>query len=185
MQREERKKRYTKDFTRAFTENGIDKTSIKKLAGAANINEASIYQYFKNKDDIVGECVRQLFSMVEGELSQVVTDASRPLDERLAFVLQYSESESEHCAFVCQVLANPLYSRMCRPIIDDFINWMYTQGESISRESGIDAGTVMPLMFLYCSAVSSGRVLSSRRTLAVQTDFLTGIVKKLWQGGTG
>ena len=183
MQREERKKHLIKDFTIAFSENGIDRTSIKKLAKAADINEASIYQYFKNKDDIIVECVRQYFSNIEDGLFPVVADPAKPLHERLAYVLSYSGEMAGPCNFVCQVIANPLYSRMCEPIIGGFLSGIRAVGDALSAESGIGQEEIMPIVFLYLGAVSMGRIINDDKTLLMQTDYLEGILKSRWQGG--
>lgn len=179
MHREERKKRYIKDFTQAFSENGIDKTSIKKLAKAANINEASIYQYFKNKDEIIVECVKQHFDNMKDELLPAVSDSEMTVDERLAYVMQYSEEAADKDKFIYQVLANPLYSRMCAPIIDRFIDRVRSVGTRLSGELDIAEDVMCSLMFLFCSTVSADRILNDKKVFSMQMEFLTNLLKNV------
>lgn len=47
-----------------FKEKGFVNVSIKEIACQANVSQVSIYNYFGNKDALVGECVKSLMSEV-------------------------------------------------------------------------------------------------------------------------
>lgn len=47
-----------------FREKGFVNVSIKEIASIANVSQVSIYNYFGNKDALVGECVNSLMSEV-------------------------------------------------------------------------------------------------------------------------
>lgn len=48
-----------------FAEQGYDKTSLRELAGRLGITKASLYYYFKSKDDIVQSLVDDLLTAVD------------------------------------------------------------------------------------------------------------------------
>ena len=47
-----------------FKEKGFVNASIKEIASKANVSQVSIYNYFGNKDALVGECVSSLMLVV-------------------------------------------------------------------------------------------------------------------------
>lgn len=51
----------------AFVKNGFHKTSLTVIANELNINKATLYHYFKSKDEILYECHRQAIDSLIGE----------------------------------------------------------------------------------------------------------------------
>lgn len=47
-----------------FKEKGFVNVSIKEIASKANVSQVSIYNYFGNKDALVGECVKSIISEI-------------------------------------------------------------------------------------------------------------------------
>lgn len=173
MNREERKKEYLRSFIRTFSENGIDRTPIKKLAGAAKINEASIYQYFKNKDEIVVDCVRLYMEEEMSQLLQVLAEVGEPFEDRMNRFVQLSSNTSAEAKFIIQVLTSPNYSKMCSQIIHEFSRkilsspQMSLESGSFSRDSEESA-----IMLLLLSIVISDRVIGEDYLLHIQLEYL-------------
>lgn len=173
MNREERKKEYLRSFIQTFSENGIDRTPIKKLAGAAKINEASIYQYFKNKDEIVVDCVRLYMEEEISQLLQVLADESEPLETRMSRFVQLSSETSEKAKFIIQVLTNPNYSKMCSQIIHDFSRKIRSSPQRGLENEGFSRDTEEPVvLLLLLSVVISDRVIGEDYLLRVQLEYL-------------
>lgn len=177
MEREERKKCFIKPFMKAFAENGIDKTSIKKLAQAADMNEASIYQYFSNKDDIIIECVKQYFVTVKAETFPILTDITKPVMSKLDYILQYSEKSDKQDKFVFQVLTNPRYSMICAPILKKFQNWLVSVGEILSAQLDIPKNTMIQIVLLLYSTIINDKLFNDKEMILSQTKFLMCILK--------
>jgi AcrR family transcriptional regulator len=177
MNREERKREYLKSFIQTFSENGIDRTPIKKLAGAAKINEASIYQYFKNKDEIIVECVRMYMEEELNNLLQVLSDKEEPLETRVDRLIQLSSETSAEAKFVIQVLTSPNYSKMCSPIVHEFSRKLLPSPQ-VSLESGSlprDTNESVVLLLLL-SVITSDRVLGEDYLLHLQLEYLKHIL---------
>lgn len=172
MDRELRKREYLKSFIAAFAENGIDKTSIKKLANAAKINEASIYQYFKNKDEIIVNCVQYFFHIVQREVCPILLNTDQDIECRLQDAFRFLNSVSQQGKFIIQVLTSPVYSKMCEPSVQDFLHGFDPVSHQLSEEFSISRERSFSLLYLLLSLSLSDKILNDRETLARQFDFL-------------
>lgn len=177
MNREERKKEYLKCFIKTFSENGIDRTPVKKLAGAAKINEASIYQYFKNKDEIVVDCVKLY---LEGELTQlceVLSDQEEQLEVRIDRFLQLSGETSAQAKFIIQVLTSPIYGQMCSQMIHDFSRRFLTSPHMERDDDEFQAETEdCAIQLLFLSIAISDRVIGESNLLRMQVEYLLRLI---------
>lgn len=177
MTREERKRSYLKTFIHTFSENGIDRTPIKKLAGAAKINEASIYQYFKNKDEIVVDCVRLYLNEELTRLFETLSESAEPLETRVRKFLQLSSKTSAEARFIIQVLTSPVYSQLCSPIIHEFSEYILSlpllkeQRGNASQDSAESA-----IKLLLLSVFISDRVIGKENLLRIQLDYLLRVL---------
>ncbi|WP_411676244.1 TetR/AcrR family transcriptional regulator [Caproicibacter sp.] len=177
MNREERKKEYLKCFIKTFSENGIDRTPVKKLAGEAKMNEASIYQYFKNKDEIVVECVRLY---LEGELErllQVLSDPEEDFESRVRSFLNLSYETADEAKFIIQVLTSPTYSVMCSPIVHDFSKRILSTSSHADAEDEDDsAAKESAVQLLLLSIMIGDRVFGESSLLRVQVECLLHLI---------
>jgi len=98
-----------------ITEFGFEDTSISKIAKQANVSPATIYIYFKNKDELLKEvflkCRREMSSaMLEG------LDEEMPVDEAFKLVwhnfYRYALENRSGFAFVEQFTTSPLVRRL-------------------------------------------------------------------------
>lgn len=178
MDRTERKTEYLKSFTEAFSEHGIDKTSIKKLAAAAGINEASIYQYFVNKDEIILDCVKQYFQYMEEKLGALIREESESLEERVrAMVGVFVEAEGS-TKFVIQVLANPMYGQLCKPVIERFVEQIREGARLLSKQMRIPYERILPILFLLCSVTVSDKIMNQSEVTTMQLRLLMGLFQR-------
>ena len=175
LDREERKTGYLKSFIKAFSENGIDKTSIKKLAGAADINEASIYQYFKNKVEIIVNCVDFYFQEVETELRPILLDENQTIEYRLRKILRYLEEVSMQEKFIIQVLTNPVYGKLCEPTIKRFAQNAEPISERLALELSVPQNVMYPVVLLFYSMAIGDKIFNDKQILNDQLEFLLSI----------
>lgn len=178
MEREERKIGYLKCFMNAFSESGIDKTSVKKLAKAARMNEASIYQYFENKDEIIVDCVDLYFEQVKRELFPALMDGDKPIETRLRILLNYSSEMSGREKFMVQVLTNPSYGRLCQPAVKNFIHDINEMAEQLSWQQSMPQNLMRSILYLLYGSLLSDRIFNSRDVLSSQLALLIRLLKK-------
>ena len=173
MDREERKREYLKSFIRTFAESGIDRTPVKKLAKAAKINEASIYQYFKNKDEIIVDCVGLYLEGEADRMLQILSDRREPFEARVRQVLKICYEPCDECQFVIQVLTSPAYSELCSPLLRAFNERFLStcvRNEGMGRSEEPPMAPALPLLIM--SAVIGYKVLGDRELLRLQIEYL-------------
>lgn len=57
----------------AFAEKGFAAVGIREIAKAAGLNSATLYHYFKNKDEIYSEILEQTYNMIVDILEEIST----------------------------------------------------------------------------------------------------------------
>jgi len=81
---EERRKQILDAATKVFAAKGFDRATIADIARAANIAEGSIYNYFKNKSDLLISIPRQVIQPpVESVLGQMRAASAAPIPPEL------------------------------------------------------------------------------------------------------
>ena len=178
MDREARKTEYLRSFTEAFSEHGIDKTSIKKLAAAAGINEASIYQYFVNKDEIILDCVKQYFQYLVEKLDPLIREESVSLEERLKEMVGVFLEAEGSTKFVIQVLANPIYGKLCEPAIQQFVERIQRAAELLSKQLHVPYERVLPILYLLCSVTVSDKIMNQSEVTTMQLRLLMSLFQR-------
>lgn len=178
MQREERKIFYLKCFMKAFSENGIDKTTIKKMARAADMSEASIYQYFKNKDEIIIDCVKLYFDNLQSEIFPVLKNERLTLSQRMEKCLKFCKKNKSQEKFAIQVLTSPSYGKLCAPVMREFHQNLVPVCDVISEQQSVPKDSAYSFLLLFLSVLYSGGIMGDESTLAVQVDFLQNMLDR-------
>lgn len=95
MSAQERKERERKEMQgiiltaakEIFTEEGLEKLSIRKIAHRIEYSPAIIYHYFKDKEDIVNNIMKKGYGKIVEELS-LVGNSSREPEEKLKTMIR-------------------------------------------------------------------------------------------------
>ena len=188
MGKKEKREEYLEKFAEAFAQSGIDRTSVKKLSAAAGINEASIYQYFKNKDEIVTECVRRYFEAMQSELFPMMTNPAIPLDQRLQRAVLYYAQMEQREKFIIQVLTDPAYQKKCAPFLQNQMGLFSETASRLSAETGIPENILYPMVLMLTSLHLFHRIFNSTDAMLTQLDFLQKLFaeeQKKAAGATG
>ena len=171
MNREERKREYLKSFIRTFAENGIDRTPVKKLAKAAKINEASIYQYFKNKDEIIVGCVGLYLEEAAEKILRILSDGTEPFEARMRQIVKLCCESGDEGGFVIQVLTSPAYRQMCSPLVQMFNQQFLASCGNAGEQARPETETpALPLLIM--SAVIGYKVVGDEELLRLQAEYL-------------
>ncbi len=170
--KKEKKEEYLAKFSDAFAQNGLNRTPVKKLSEAAGINEASIYQYFSNKDEIVIECVKQYFADVQEELFPIMTNSLLQLDQRMQRVLLYHAQLEQREKFIVQVLTDPTYQKKCVPILRDFMVMIREMASCLSSETEIPENVLHPMVLMVMSMLIFHSIFNSTDSMLVQVDYI-------------
>ena len=129
-----------------FVQNGINDLTIAQVAKTAGVGKGTIYEYFKNKEDIVFEIVNILLLEHNQRKESRINAMTSPRDKIKAFFyFFYDEDEAQlrtlYKEFISISLINPnpemvAFQTKC---IENYLVWF----QKIIQE-GIDAGELHP-----------------------------------------
>jgi AcrR family transcriptional regulator len=107
---------------------GLSETSMSQIAKQANVSPATIYIYFKNKEDLL----KQLYLRVQRDASRSIFtgyEAFLPLDESFAILLrkayQYFLRKPEHFIFLEQFSNSPLIDKIDKSELQDYFEPLF------------------------------------------------------------
>jgi AcrR family transcriptional regulator len=75
----------------SFNEKGFHATSLDEVAARLNVTKPTLYYYFKNKEEILFECVRIGLEMVDEAADNVARRGGTGVEQLLAVMRKYSE----------------------------------------------------------------------------------------------
>ena len=91
QEREHKRDAVLRPAARIFSDRGYHGTSLELVAEELEITRPTVYYYFKNKDEILFECVRLALEMIE-QAAQDVSERGGSAPEQLVAVMrQYAE----------------------------------------------------------------------------------------------
>jgi AcrR family transcriptional regulator len=98
--RKERQKADLRDLIldaarKLFLEQGVEKTSIRNIADMIEYSPGTIYQYFKDKDDILHDLHHEGFVEL-GKRFHVLQSVQNPMDRLMAMGKEYIRFAGEH-----------------------------------------------------------------------------------------
>jgi AcrR family transcriptional regulator len=79
-----RYKRVIRSAEELFKKVGFRAVTMELVAREANVAKATLYSYFKNKDDLYVAVCARMAKILKGSVEQALMKSDRPLDERLA-----------------------------------------------------------------------------------------------------
>lgn len=120
-----------------ITSIGFAATSMSKIAKAAGVSPATIYIYFKNKEDMLN----QLYLMVKREISEAMLDG---IDDNLSVAIGFERVWKNSCSYLLshpakfvfseQFANSPLVNRICVEEISGYYQTIISLLEHGQRE---------------------------------------------------
>lgn len=89
--RENKREAVLRTAARIFNERGYHGTSLELVAEELEITRPTVYYYFKNKDEILFECVRIALEMIEQVAQDVMERGGSAAEQLVAVMKQYAE----------------------------------------------------------------------------------------------
>src|SRR5262245_8593795 len=132
-----------------FAERGYQYATLEEIAQRAGMSKATIYLYYRNKDDLLLHVVEELVNMAMAAAAQEATTTKPPLEKLYAMVrskVEFYEREREFF----RIYLNEKQGQEVAPKTPHkkAIREMYLQGvrtfASVVQE-GIDAGVLRPM----------------------------------------
>ena len=91
--KEEVRQRILKSARREFKKRGFEKASMRSIASTANMTVGNLYRYYKNKEDLYGAIIGNLFD----ELKTLKSNLPAEPEARLNYLLEnFKEMQKDH-----------------------------------------------------------------------------------------
>ena len=87
MAKEEKRKKIREAAARLFADKGFEHTTTRDIAGAAGINNAALYYYFDNKEQLLYQILEEVIRTGLEKIIEI-EQSPRPLQEKLAHILR-------------------------------------------------------------------------------------------------
>ncbi|SHI89295.1 transcriptional regulator, TetR family [Hymenobacter daecheongensis DSM 21074] len=87
VKRDDKREAILKAATQCFSRFGYDKTTLQDIGDAARLNKASLYYYYKNKEDLFIQVVLREAERYLTALQEQVQPLTRATDKILAYLL--------------------------------------------------------------------------------------------------
>jgi AcrR family transcriptional regulator len=162
---------------KTFCKYGLDKTTTKKLAEEANLSEAGLYIYFKNKDDLLRKCVEEHFRKVKADIDTLLLKFGSSLDAFVKETFYYTKEMLLENRFIFQVLSHPHYSEIIKNLRKYLLDSMKKQTE-IMQKLNVPQETGFAAVLLFNSALNNFILTQDEDGFMIQMKFLLKIFKE-------
>ncbi len=127
-----------------FDQYGLDKLTVHRVAEAANLATGTLYNYFKDKDDLMVYTATRLFEQIRQRQQQAIAAAKSPLQKLRAFLevsLMYFTQNRGYFQFLYRA---EVYCKMDKSIKRKHVNEENQLLAAVLQE-GIDHGVFKPV----------------------------------------
>lgn len=160
---------------RLFQENGIDKTTMDDIARESDYSKATLYVYFKSKDEIFSFIVLKYMKLLAEKIHLGVNSSQKVLQQYKAIcdeLTSFGDQYPDYYHFLTATIAVDKKSRLEIPVLEE----IYQIGEANNTciasvlESGIQQGyfreglEILPTVFLLWASISSIIQLAHNKT---------------------
>ena len=104
----DRKTQIIKAAVKRFARHGLNKTTLDEIARDLRIGKATIYYYFKSKDELFFETIIYDSDLILNDIKTIFNNDSLPLKERFANYFIYKENIYEKYKLIYDLMANLL-----------------------------------------------------------------------------
>ena len=166
--REEKKLSMIPCFMKVFCEHGLDGAFMRRLAPAADVSLALLYQYFEDKDDIIRQCTLHYHEQIQRALTGIVFDCIDCPEEMPDRILQYIDGVIDICRFLLQVMAHPTYCAMMEDSGRQVNEHIMEVACLLEEKRRLDRDTAVGAAFLLNSIVNDYILKKSRESFSAQ-----------------
>ena len=157
MAKEEKRKKIREAAARLFAEKGFENTTTRDIAGAAGINNAALYYYFDNKEQLLYQILEEVMRTGLERITEI-EQSPRPLKEKLALTLRIHTTAAVDFGKMRMLVHD---QRSLSPVHREELN--QKQSEYVSRLIAIlqqlrDQGEMLDLDLTVCAYAFFGMV---------------------------
>jgi AcrR family transcriptional regulator len=175
-----------------FSENGLGSVSMQVIAEKADIGKGTIYNYFKNKDILLAECVEKILNEIIASVqSSLLLKGKSSLEESInslfAAYIDFFKANLPYLKVFSQfkgrLLLDTEHAETLKAVNQDYLRKLAILLESILKEHKVDKG-VLQTVPVYLSGIISGYLSDSIGYLLENKDYdYNEIVKQIFLKG--
>jgi TetR/AcrR family transcriptional regulator len=154
------RRRLLRAAQRLFADGGYDGVSVGELAGAAGVNRAMLYYYFKDKRDLYREAITNVLEVIPALWEREELRAGAPAERLDRYVAALWEALAEHRDAMPMVMRELASGGPERELI--FSRYLVPNARFVAGiiADGINAGDFSPALPLFAAvAVVSGIIM--------------------------
>jgi len=176
--RDARKEKIITNCRRAFSDYGIESTSITHLCKYAKVNPKVMYDFFRNKDEIVIECANRGFNMLSETISKHIIKSDKTLFENIDSLIDELYSSKEEVRFLYQVLISPTYKDKLLPFASSLHATYEDCKKALVDKYGVDKDKVEPLFNLFVAVIDCYCLTGNPKFINSAKPYLVEEIKK-------
>ncbi|MBN0047618.1 TetR/AcrR family transcriptional regulator [Streptomyces actuosus] len=136
-------------------ENGVARTSLAKVAAAADVPLGNVYYYFKTKDELVQAVIAAHAEAIRAELAGLERQHPLPLDRLKAFARSLTRSGAHVSRYGCPhgTLCSELGKREDGPgaaaaaLMGEYVDWAQDQFRLLGQQDARDLALTLVSVF--------------------------------------
>ena len=176
--RDARKEKIITNCRKAFSDYGIESTSITHLCKYAKVNPKVMYDFFRTKDEIVIECAERGFSMLSEIISNHIIKSEKTLFENIDALIDELYSSKDEVRFLYQVLISPTYKDKLLPFASSLHATYEDCKNALANKYGVDKDKVEPLFNLFVAVIDCYCLTGNPKFVNSAKPYLVEEIKK-------
>lgn len=162
-----------------FIEKGLSEVSTRSLSGALKLQNAGLYYYFANKDEVVISCADEAAMRLEHTLiSRAIKDLENP--EKMINDLKSKAYEmAPTMKFLVAVCASKRYEKEMKPVLDRLANRYKEYTELVAKKLNCDKKEIEPYVYMTITAVSNYMIFAKDGFVAPQIELVKDAIIRL------
>ncbi len=164
-------------FIKAFCKYGLEGTTTKKLAMEANLSEAGLYVYFKNKEDIMKKCVEYIRNEAMKETQVMLKKYGDDPEAFIRAMFHFVNSKLEEERFVLEFMLNPNYRPMVSDLRKELLGSLQQQSEKL-QDYYLSKKDGYAMVLLLNSALNNYIFTQDEDGFLIQMNFLLKLIRK-------
>lgn len=169
-----------------YSEYGLQGTGVSALAKAAGVSKASLYTYFKDRDDLIIQSTEYCMSKVENDFMSLAPKTPEEVMEFIQTIPYWTaKKHGKKYKLMYQVYTHPKYNEYGKKFFKG-VDERYTEyAKLLERNIGIPYHIITPLIFILIRACVHYALFEDEFYLQTQLNLLQdGIKLYLSQYGT-
>lgn len=124
-----------------FAHKGFHATTVDEIARRSDVSKGLIYNYFKDKKDLLLTIVHQLFEQLDQAFPQVDPDELSPkdLEEYILVSMQAIEMEPQILKMYFMLYMQPDIAQIVKPMVQSYLDKIVDFLTPYYRSRGVDA----------------------------------------------